>query len=270
MTTPLFKDHLPEIWTLIHRLGEAFAADKLTAQQFDQVVRAFFTPRRMQQTERVVPGWGQMASYGNGVTMVHVITVLTSLMLSPSYRALSPHDRNLLLWIGIFHDIEKKVINREKDHTHGFRSAAVIGRQAPQLGFDLRRPRYLDAWAKITRTATTYDPIIDRPIQDNEKLPRIMAGIRDVFGTDTPAALVTSAVLLHMSINVVHAWPQSAPLPDAEIPRYVDAALLPLLRTMMIADNDAWAFFDEGLKQSQRAETEAVFRRIERMIAKSP
>lgn len=269
MTTPQFKEYLPEIWMLINRLCDAFVAGKLTEQKFDHVVRTFFTPTQMQQTEHVVPGWGQMASYADGVTMVHVITVLTSFLMSPSYLALSPDDRNLMLWIGIFHDIEKQVINREKDHTHGFRSAAVVGSQAPHLGFGLRMPKYLSAWADITRSATTIDPTINRSIQDNRQLPRIMAGIRDVFGQDTPTALVTKAVLLHMSINVVDEWPQSAPLSDAETVRYVDAALLPLLRTMMIADNDAWTFFNSDLKQSQRKETERVFKRIERMIVRS-
>jgi len=68
---------------------------------------------------------------------------------------------------------------------------------------------------------------------------------------------------LHLSIDVVKDWPQAAPLTEAEIRQYVDEELLPLLKMMMLVDNDAWAFFDPSTKKQYRLETLAVFEDVD-------
>ncbi|MCA9896524.1 MAG: hypothetical protein KC615_26270, partial [Anaerolineae bacterium] len=78
--------------------------------------------------------------------------------------------------------------------------------------------------------------------------------------------LIAKTVLLHISITVAAAWPQAAPLTDAEIVKYVDADLLPLLQTMMIVDGDAWSFFDQETRASEHEEAKRVFQRIAQMI----
>jgi hypothetical protein len=88
-----------------------------------------------------------------------------------------------------------------------------------------------------------------------------------LFGRNTPAALIVKTVLLHMSIDVVEDWPQAAPLGEGEIREYLDFALLPLLKVMMLVDNDGWALFDRSNKERYRQATLAVFGRVESLIS---
>lgn len=88
-----------------------------------------------------------------------------------------------------------------------------------------------------------------------------------MVGLDTPAGLVVRGVLLHMSISNLADWPQAAPLSEAEIARTIDAPLFPLLRMMMLVDNDAWEMFHPDLKRQYRQETLAVCERVRQIIA---
>jgi hypothetical protein len=98
-------------------------------------------------------------------------------------------------------------------------------------------------------------------IPDNRYLPPIVDGIDRLFGVDTPAGLILRAILLHTAVTVLAQWPQAAPLTEAEEARYLDAALLPLLKMMMLADSDGWELFT-GNREPFRAETLAVFDRL--------
>jgi hypothetical protein len=174
-----------------------------------------------------------------------------------------------MLWIGMFHDLEKESINGQRDLSHAFRSAATTGKVLPQLGFAVRDASRLTAWADLTRTALTKATDSGEMIQDNVQLAAIIRGIDDIFGLNSPAALIVKAVLFHMSINVVADWPQAAPLMDQQVRQFLDAPLLPLLRAMMLADNDAWTFFDPEIKLRYRSDTRAVFERITRMTGEA-
>ena len=91
-------------------------------------------------------------------------------------------------------------------------------------------------------------------------------GVERMFGKDTPTALIVQCVLLHMSINVVRDWPQAAPLSNEEIKRYITNDLEPLLKVMMLSDNEGWVMFSSE-RQQQRNETLQVFEMIERLIS---
>jgi hypothetical protein len=92
------------------------------------------------------------------------------------------------------------------------------------------------------------------------------AGIDHIFGQDSHAALIVKAVLFHMSINVVKDYPQAAPLGEGEIRRYVGAKLLPLLKIMMLVDNDGWVMFQPGTRPQQRDETLAAFESVAQIV----
>jgi hypothetical protein len=124
----------------------------------------------------------------------------------------------------------------------------------------------MPSWSQLTSSAIKSSVEYSEPIQDNDKLPEILAGIQLMFGEDTPAALVVKSVLLHMSINVVSDWPQAAPLTEEEIKRYVKSNLFPLLKVMMLADNEGWVMFYSEREQ-QRTETLQVFEMIEQLIS---
>jgi hypothetical protein len=164
----------------------------------------------------------------------------------------------------LFHDLEKEPQYPKRDLTHGFRSAATTGKILPRLGFPIGvdREDELKAWVFLTPEAIVYNPTLDDNVQNNVKLPGILDGLERIFGLNTSSTLIIKTVLFHMSINVLEEWPQAAPLTDAEIRSYIDAPLFPLLRVMMVVDNDAYAFFDAPTKARHRAETLATFNRV--------
>jgi hypothetical protein len=106
----------------------------------------------------------------------------------------------------------------------------------------------------------------DQQIPENSKLPEIISGIDNMFGEVTPAGLIVKVVLLHYSITVVKDWPQPAPFTDEEIAEFVSPELLPLLKVMMLADNEGWSMFSPAREQ-QRAETLETFKRVKRLTA---
>ncbi|MCB9450389.1 MAG: hypothetical protein H6672_03065 [Anaerolineaceae bacterium] len=261
---PELESHLPHLMYFIRTLAENAQADKITAwPQFIEHVRSFYTPSEMKIIEQVVPGWLKMASYANQTTLIHVTSVLAALLLCPEYQVASPDQQRLMEWIVLYHDVAKEVQPGQRDQIHGFRSAALTGKALPTVGFPVTAAcsETISPWFILTDSAVT-----PAACQDNSKLPAILAGIDRLFGEDTPAALVIKGVLLHMSINALNEWPQAAPLSDDEIHRYVSPSLLPLLKVMMLVDNDAWAFFDSKTKEQHQQETRAVFARVEQMI----
>ena len=140
----------------------------------------------------------------------------------------------------------------------------MAGEILPRLGFGVTDDyqSLIREWICVTENAVTREAKSEDYIQDNSKLPEIVDGIERMFGRNTPAALVVRAVLLHMSINVVKDWPQTAPLFEAEIRKHIDTELLPLLKIMMLVDNDAWSLFDQPTKERYRQETLAVFEEV--------
>lgn len=265
MRIPKVETCLPELMPFIASLAEVFTRGELNAwPAMAELVNQFFTPPIMQKVNNIVPGWVEMASYNQGVTLVHVTAVLTSLVMCPEFQTASPEQQALMKWIVLFHDVAKKPYGGKRDFIHGFRSAAVAGRALPQLGFDLQDSTDLEAWALLTDNAITHADGED--IQDNRQLPQIISGIDRIFGHHSPAALVIKTVLFHMSIDVLAQWPQTAPLTDAEIQQYIDEPLLPLLKIMNMVDNDAWGFFEADRKQRERAETLAVFQHVAQLI----
>ena len=238
-------------------------------QDFITPVRQWFTSERLKQIDAVVMGWEKMASYDDQVTLVHLTAALVSLFSLSEYQALSPVQKNLVLWIVLYHDVEKEAQKGKRDHTHGFRSAAICGQGLVHHGFIQNTDQVaLNEWVKLTQTATRYDEARDDFIQNNSKLTHIMCGIDNIFdGRDTPAGLIVCGVLLHMSLNVVDEFPQAAPLTDDQIRTCISPTLFPLLRVMMLADNMAWGLFDRENLPAERQQTYREFNRVKDLIA---
>jgi hypothetical protein len=265
MSIPEVESHLPELMPFINTLGREYESGKLNAwPMMTEKVLSFFSPAMMDKVELILPGWKEMASYVNAQTLIHVTSVLTALTLCPEYQSASPHQQALMKWIVLFHDLGKKARAGKRDAVHGFVSAVLTGKGLPQIGFAINNAEGIETWTAWTANSITKHPQTNEDIQDNSRLPEIMEGIDRLFGVD--AALVIKAVLFHMSIDVVSEWPQAAPLTQAEIRQYIDADLFPLLKIMMIVDNDAWAFFNKETKRSDRAETLAAFAEVQKIV----
>jgi hypothetical protein len=261
---PTLEEHLPELMVFVAELARGYRPGEVDSwAALAERVHAFFTPGMRARVEAVAPGWGEMSAYGGGVTLVHVMCVFMGLLLCPEYQQAAPRQQALLKWAVLFHDIAKKAQSGRRDQMHGFRSAALAGQSLPGLGFPLvgGNREQLDAWAGLTATAAAWDER-GEAIQDNRRLPEIMAGLEALFGRDTPAALVLKTVLLHISLTVVRAWPQTAPLTEAEIKQYIDGPLLPLLKVMMLVDSDGWMLFDQPAREAYRQEIVAAFEAV--------
>lgn len=231
-------------------------------------VRAFFTPARLSEMDAVVPGWRRVALDAGGVTLVHITAVLFSLLLSPGFRRASRDRRELMKWIVFCHDTAKEIRDGRRDFTHEFRSAVLAAEVLPALGFATAPDygRLIMNWSTLVNNAMTVQDGTGIKIQDNRKLPEIVAGVAGLFGRNTPAALIVKTILFHMSVNPVKDWPQAAPLTVADFRRYVDADLFPLLKMLVLTDNDGWALFDQSLKKRFCRETLGVFRKLEPVI----
>jgi hypothetical protein len=264
---PLVETHLPEVVQFVSSLAQDHRSGEIQSwEALSERTRAFYTPERQDRIEAVLPGWREMSSYAGGTTLVHVMCVFIGLLTSPEYERASPSQREQSKWIVLFHDLAKWVRAGARDNTHPFRSAARAGAILPRLGFPVADAyeHGFEAWSQLAHSAVILRPEGEKTnyIHDNLKLPEIVDGIERLFGHETPTALIVKTILLHQGINVLQEWPQAAPLTKAEEKRYLTRALYPLLKMMMLADNDGWELFNASSSEAYRQETLAVFERL--------
>ena len=266
---PAFDDCLPELNHFILALVEAYEAGRLKSwDDLEEKVHAFFTPERMEEMETLVPGWQTMASYSEGITLVHVMCVFLGLFMLPEFRSLKTDQQQMAKWIVLLHDVDKIHLRGKKDSMHAFRSGILAANLLPRFGFPAR-PRFherIAEWSKYTAGAYLLGAADSSPRPDNRKLPAILMGIDNLFGQDSPAALITKTVLLHISPAVDPFYPTPAPLIDQEIKRFIRPSLFPLLRAMMLSDNEGWSLFEPETRARQRHDTLEAFKRFQEII----
>jgi hypothetical protein len=281
MKLPHPREKLAELMTFLDELD--VMSKRGEPKDWDsgfETIMAFYTPERLAKIETVIPHWQQMSAFGGGVTCVHVTLVVLSTLQLPEYQAASPEEQTIMLWASLFHDVEKVLIPKEKDHVHGFRSAVTAARALPVIGFGTKAPYLTDFedWADMTwnavcslEQAMQHSPIQQafmsyehdigvRETQDNRKLPEILAGIDAMF--EKPAALIVKSVLLHMSLDAVTNYPHTCALSDAELRAYVDAEFYPIMKVMHLVDCDGWSYFDTELRSHWRAQILDKFTQI--------
>jgi len=267
---PFFDDHLPGLNQFILELVEAYTARKINSwDDLKERVNIFFTHARMDEMESLVPGWRKMASCSEGVTLTHVMCVFLGLYMLPEFQKLSREQQQIAKWFVLFHDIDKFHIRGKKDTMHAFRSAVVTANLLPRFGFPIT-PKYHElvlSWSEYTYHAFITNDGDTAPRPDNQKLPEVLAGIDQLYGKNTPATLIIKTALLHISLNVDVLYPTPAPLTENETKRYIDPILFPLLKVMMLADNEGWSLFDSEASARQRKDTLKVFERVEGLIS---
>ena len=265
---PRFDDCFSDLNLFLQELVQSYEAGDIRSwDDLDQSVKSYFTAERMKWMESLIPGWQKMASYTGGITLVHVMCVFLGMLMLPEFKNLTPQQQQLAKWIILFHDIDKFHIPGKKDPMHAFRSGAVTGTSLGKFGFPMteKYPQLIDSWYEHTLQAFVGEPEAPRP--DNQKLPEILRGIDQLFGTNTPAALITKTVLLHISLDVDPNYPTPAPLTEHEAARYIGADLFPLLRVMMLSDNEGWSLFKAETRARQRKDTLSAFAKLEQMIS---
>ena len=268
---PSFDEQLPKLNQFILRLVEEYKAEQIQAwNDLDERVKTFFTPEIMDNIEAKASGWKKMASYSDGITLTHVTCVFLGMFMLPEFQSLSIEQKQIAKWIILFHDIDKFHTRGKKDTMHAFHSAIIAAKELPKLGFPItdKYPELIDAWSQLTYNAYI-DPGGEVALKpDNRKLPDILAGINQIYSENSPAALITKTVLLHISLSVDTNYPTPSPLTVTEAERYIDPILFPLLRVMMLSDNEGWSLFEPKVRAQQRNDTLKVFARLETIITK--
>jgi hypothetical protein len=269
MEFPSFDENLPFLNQFIHELVEAYNAGHLSSwEALDARVKSFFTQEHMNAVEIIAPGWKKMASYTDGITLTHVTCVFLGMFMLPEFRSLTDEQKQLAKWIVLFHDIDKAHIRGQKDTMHAFNSGVVAANTLPKLGFPVadKYQALIISWGDFTKQAFTVEAKIPKK-PDNRKLPEILAGISQLFGEHSPADLITKTVLLHISLDVDKNYPPPSPLTDDEIKHSISPALFPLLKVMMLSDNEGWSLFNSAVREQQRRDTLQVFEHIQILIS---
>jgi hypothetical protein len=266
---PLFDEYFSDLNQFIMELVQDSEAEHLKSwDDLDKKVKAFFTPERMEQMESQVPGWKKMSSYSDGITLVHVMCVFLGLVMLPEFQRLTPEQKQLAKWIVLFHDIDKVHIPGKKDTMHAFRSGAETAKALPNFGFPTR-PHFherIQYWSEYTAQAFILRDGDTTPKPDNRKLPGILIGIDNLFGKDTPATLITKTALLHISLHIDPFYPTPSALTEEEIQRHINRNLLPLLKAMMLADNEGWSLFEPETRAQRNRDALQAFEKIEQII----
>ena len=269
---PSFNVLLPDLNKFILELVEDYYAGKINSwEELEEKVNIFFTSEQMGRMESVAPGWQKMASYSDGITLVHVMCVFLGVYMMPEYQALTPEQQKMAKWIVLFHDLDKFHIQGKKDSMHAFRSGVLTASILPRLGFPVTEKYHelIRSWSEYTLQAFLDSDGDAAPKPDNRKLPEILTGIEQLFGKNALATLITKVILLHISLKVDPFYPTPAPLTEEEIKHFITPSLLPLLKVMMMGDNEGWTLFEPEDRKRQYRDTVAAFQKVAKIIADS-
>jgi hypothetical protein len=267
---PEFDEQFPALNHFILELVQLYNAGKITTwEDLAQQVNTYFSPTRMEQMESVIPGWCKMASFAGGLTLTHVMCVFLGLYMMPEFLSMPPHQKGLMQWVILLHDLEKEVREKRRDHMHAIRSAVTAARLLPDLSFDKTHeyPALIEGWSELTLSSHTRLRVQEE-VQDNSKIPQILTGIERIFGHNTPAALVLKTILFHLSVDMKE-WPPMTPLTNEEMLQYFDMDLLPLLKVMHLGDTDGWSLFEPAVNERLRKDTIAVFDELGQLLISS-
>jgi hypothetical protein len=268
---PSFDTEFHELNQFILTLVDEYNNGKLKSwDALDEKVRAFYMSERMDYIESKAPGWKKMSSYSDGITLTHVTCVFLGMFMLSEFLSLSPERQQIAKWIILFHDIDKFHIQGKKDSMHAFHSAVIAAKELIKLGFSVTDKYHglINSWSELTYNAFMANDGDTAPKPDNQKLPEILAGIDQLYGANTPATLIIKTVMLHISLNVDPQYPTPAPLTKAEIKRYINATLFPLLRVMMLSDSEGWTLFYPEVREQQNRDMLDAFERVDEIISK--
>ncbi len=270
LSIPKIESHFPKFMEFVRQMAGMVGRGEFNGwSEIIIRVNRFFNPEMSAKMDRLVPGWAKMASYQMGRTQTHTVCVLIALYNLPEFAAASPEMQSCYEWIGLLHDIAKKPpAEGGREHIHAFTSAALAAPVLAAVGFPVTNayPDLIADWQKRVRSAVIFDDQMAYP--DNTQLPEILAGIDNLFGVGSFAALILKTILLHLSFSWIADWPSAAPLSDDLVREFVDENLQAALRVMAWMDTDAWALFDAATRQKYHSEIQAFWQIIAPIIDK--
>ncbi|MFM8425357.1 MAG: hypothetical protein ACKOBL_09275 [Chloroflexota bacterium] len=71
---------------------------------------------------------------------------------------------------------------------------------------------------------------------------------------------------MHISPAVDKNYPTPSPLTEDEMQRFINPPLFPLLKVMMLSDNEGWSMFNPMVRDQQKRDALIAFERIQELI----
>lgn len=192
--------------------------------------------------------WTELSSNDNNYFCRHTFAALTALLVDKDYERMDLHDRNLLLWALLFHDIAKKgsptIYGR--DPFHPFSSTSKTLEIFVRFGWVKSGP-HIAALVELINSAYTLEN--GSKLMDNSKLPEIFQGILQAtelnFSTTSAheprfAFEVLILILFHQSLDINPIFPNPVYLKNSEILTYLSPRLVFLLFVLHKADHNSY------------------------------
>ncbi|MCP4362634.1 MAG: hypothetical protein GY796_31915, partial [Chloroflexi bacterium] len=77
---PTLEYYLPEMMAFVSELVQDFQSGDIRSwEAMTGRTQSFFSLDMLEKVEAIAPGWRQMSSYADGLTLVHVMGVFTGL-----------------------------------------------------------------------------------------------------------------------------------------------------------------------------------------------
>ncbi len=239
------KEKLPDFWNLSQKTAFALRAGKFSDwETLIQQTKPLLDEGFIEVVNRVIPGWGKIATLHDGQTALHTLLVFSLCLNLPEYTLADEQTCIEIEWAAVLHDLDKNLAR--SDTAHPFRSAAVVARIMPKLGFELLpniNETDLEKWSKLVMSAQRPDG--ERMIHDHSSLKEIIDGIYKCWGKDSSATRILKAVLLHQSLPTVKEWSNAVLLTDEELSYTLTLSDMKVLGALMVADSDSWNIFAE-------------------------
>ncbi len=239
------REKLPDFWNLSQKIAFALRAGKFSDwKPLIQQIKPLLDESLIENMDKVISGWRKIATLHDGQTALHTLLVFSLCLNLPEYTLADEQTCMEIEWAAVLHDLDKNLAR--SDTAHPFRSAAVVARIMPELGFELL-PNIietdLETWSNLVMSAQR--PEGERMIHDHSSLKEIIDGIYKCWGKDSSATRILKAVLLHQSLLTVKEWGNAVLLTDKELFYTLTLSDMKVLGALMVADSDSWNIFAE-------------------------
>lgn len=263
------REKLPDFWNLSQKTAFALRAEKFSDwTPLLQQIKPLLDESFIEGVDKVIPGWRKIATLHDGQTALHTLLVFSLCLILPEYTLADEQTCMEIEWAAILHDLDKNLAR--SDTAHPFRSAAIVARIMPELGFELLpniNKTELETWSNLVMSAQRPDG--EKMIHDHSSLKEIIDGIYKCWGKDGSATRILKAVLLHQSLPTVKEWSNAVLLTDNELSYALTLSDMKVLGALMVADSDSWNVFAEtrtSFLYELRASNAETRSRIQNMV----
>ena len=263
------REKLPDFWNLSQKTAFALRAGKFSDwDSLIQKINPLLDEGFIEDMDKVISGWRKIATLHDGQTALHTLLVFSLCLNLPEYTLADELTCTEIEWAAVLHDLDKNLAR--SDTAHPFRSAAIVARIMPELGFELLpniNETDLETWSNMVMSAQRPDG--ERMIHDHSSLKEIIDGIYKCWGKDSSATRILKAVLLHQSLPTVKEWSNAVLLTDNELSYALTLSDMKVLGALMVADSDSWNVFAEtrtSFLYELRASNAETRSRIQNMV----